>query len=99
MNAGTNVRFHMELPERIKLGEVVALRLSGINEGNIHIRRTFGVYSGAVRSFTFLSANGMSLVSELFFDREVRGGHRNDFVVLVILVLVLFGISLSSWII
>jgi len=32
------------------------------------------------------------------FDREVRGGHRNDFVVVVIVVvLLLVGISLSSW--
>ena len=62
INVGTNVRFHMELPTRAKLGETLSLRFSGINEGNIHIKRTFAVYSSSRRDFTFVSANGHSLV-------------------------------------
>ena len=62
VGVGTNVRFHMELPDCANFGETLSLRISGINEGNIHIRRTFGVYSHAPKSFTFLSANGLNLV-------------------------------------
>lgn len=63
VSIGTNVRFHMELPERIKTGEIVSLRISGVNQGNIPVRRTFGIYSSAIKSFTFISVNGHQLVS------------------------------------
>ena len=62
VNVGTNIRFQMELPRQARLGETLTLRLSGINEGNIQVRRTFGLYSPSLRSFTFLSANGLAMV-------------------------------------
>ena len=61
VDTGTNVRFHMELPIRANFEEILSLRISGINKGNIHIRRTFGIYSNSPKSFTFLSANGLNL--------------------------------------
>ena len=66
VNVGTNIRFQMELPAKARLGETLTLRLSGINEGNIQVRRTFGLYSPSHRSFTILSANGLNLVSNFY---------------------------------
>lgn len=77
ISVGTNVRFHMELPQRANLGETLSLRISGINEGNIHIRRTFGFYSSAFKSFTFVSANDVLLVrinSIFHIDFHLKGG-------------------------
>ena len=51
----------MELPKRTNFEEILSLRISGINKGNVHIKRTFGVYSNSPKSFTFLSANGFNL--------------------------------------
>ena len=64
INVGTDIKFHMELPQHAKLGEIVSLRISGQNRGNIHVRRTFSIYSPSVKSFAFVSANGQTLVSE-----------------------------------
>ena len=64
INVGTDIKFHMELPRNAKLGEILSLRISGQNRGNIHIRRTFSIYSPSVKSFAFVSANGQTLVSE-----------------------------------
>ena len=61
VDTGTIVKFHMELPKRANFEEILSLRISGINKGNIHIKRTFGVYSNSPKSFTFLSANGFNL--------------------------------------
>ena len=62
INVGTDIKFHMELPTRAKIGERLSLRISGQNRGNIHIRRTFSLYSPSIRSFVFLSANGQEMV-------------------------------------
>ena len=68
VNVGTNIRFQMELPAKARLGETLTLRLSAINEGNIQVRRTFGLYSPSLRSFTFLSANGLAMVRARFVN-------------------------------
>ena len=62
INVGTDVKIQMELPKSAKLGEVLSLRISAINYGNIHVRRRFSLYSPRVKSFVFLSAYGKVMV-------------------------------------
>jgi hypothetical protein len=59
---GTDVRFHMELPARAFLGEQLSIRITGINDGGITVKRTFSIYSESIKSFSFLSANGLNMV-------------------------------------
>ena len=66
INVGTDVKFQMELPKSAKIGEVLSLRISAINRGNIHVRRRFSLYSPAMKSFVFLSAYGKIMVRFIF---------------------------------